>query len=256
MVLDSKVALITGAATGIGRASARLFASEGAQVAIVDINRADGERTAHEIEAAGGRACFIECDLRSTARIAAAVEEAVDRYGRLDVFFHNAGVAGPGLLEHTTEEQYDQVMDIHLKAGFFGAKHAVPHLKRAGGGAILFTASGLGLRPSRQSPAYSASKAGLLMLTRALAVALAEDGIRVNAICPGPIDSTPLWKGVLARNPDIVADAYAEMNRQVRPIKRLGSPEEMARAALFLVSPENSYVTGVALPVDGGGAMS
>lgn len=256
MVLESRVAFITGAATGIGRASAQLFAREGARVAVLDVNRDDGVRTVEEIEREGGQACFIECDLRNTARIAAAVEEAVGRFGRLDVFFHNAGVAGPGLLENTTEEQYDQLMDIHLKAGFFGAKYAVPHLRRAGGGSILFTASGLGLRPSRQSPAYSASKAGLLMLARALAVALADDGIRVNAICPGPIDSTPLWKGVLARNPGIVADAYAEMNRQVRPIKRLGTPEEMARAALFLVAPESSYITGVALPVDGGGAMS
>ncbi|WP_176400700.1 SDR family NAD(P)-dependent oxidoreductase [Pigmentiphaga sp. NML030171] len=256
MLLHSKVALITGAATGIGRASALLFAREGARIAIADINRPDAERTVADIEKEGGQACFVECDLRQTGRIADAVDETVRRYGRLDVFFHNAGVAGPGLLEHTTEAQYDQVMDIHLKAGFFGAKYALPHLRRAGGGSILFTASGLGLRPSRQSPAYSASKAGLLMLARALAVAHAEDGIRVNAICPGPIDSTPLWQGVLARNPDIVADSYAEMNRQVRPIKRLGNPEEMARAALFLVAPENSYITGVALPVDGGGAMS
>ncbi|VCU68656.1 Levodione reductase [Pigmentiphaga humi] len=256
MLLQSKTVLITGAATGIGRASALLFAREGARVAIADINRADAERTARDIGEDGGEAFFVECDLRQTGQIAYAVDETVRRWGQLDVFFHNAGVAGPGLLEDTTEAQYDQVMDIHLKAGFFGAKYAVPHLRRAGGGSILFTASGLGLRPSRQSPAYSASKAGLLMLARALAVALGPDGIRVNAICPGPIDTTPLWQGVLARHPGIVPDSYAEMNRQVRSIKRLGTPEEMARAALFLVAPENSYITGVALPVDGGGAMS
>ena len=256
MKLEGKVALITGAATGIGRASAMLFAQEGARICIADINEQGAQETVRQIEQQGGQACFARCNLRRIGEIEQAVMMTVERYGALNVFFHNAGVAGPGLLEHTTEEEYDQIMDIHLKAGFFGAQFAAPELRRAGGGSMLFTASGLGLRPSRQSPAYSASKAGLLMLTRALAVSLAADGIRVNAICPGPIDSTPLWQGVLARHPDIQADAYAEMNRQVRPIKRLGNPEEMARAALFLVSPENSYITGVALPVDGGGAMS
>lgn len=254
--LQGHVALITGAATGIGRASALLFAGEGAKVAIVDINEKDGQETARAVAERGGQAIFLRCDLRRTAEIGDAVNAAVGRFGALHIFFHNAGVAGPGALERTTEEEYDQVMDIHLKAGFFGAKFAAPHIARAGGGSILFTGSGLGLRPSRQSPAYSASKAGLLMLARALAVSLAKDNIRVNAICPGPIDGTPLWQGVLARNPGIEAQSYAEMNKAVRPIHRLGTPEEMARAALFLVSPGSSYITGVALPVDGGGAMS
>lgn len=256
MKLEGQVALITGAATGIGRATALLFASEGARVCIADINETDGMQAVRDIERGGGTACFARCDVTRTDELAAAVALAARHLGGLHVFFHNAGVAGPGLLEHTTEAQYDQVMNVHLKAGFFGAQHALPELRKAGGGSILFTASGLGLRPSRQSPAYSASKAGLLMLTRALAVSLAGDGIRVNAICPGPIEGTPLWQGVLARNPGNAPDAYAEMNRQVRPIKRLGEPQEMARAALFLASPENSYITGVALPVDGGGAMS
>jgi NAD(P)-dependent dehydrogenase (short-subunit alcohol dehydrogenase family) len=256
MKLQAKVALITGAATGIGRASALLFAREGAAVAIADINERDGTATAQAIRDAGGRALFIGCDLRRIADLQAAVQKTVAELGRLDVFFHNAGVAGPGALERTSEAEYDQLMDVHVKAGFFGAQAAVPHLRAAGAGSILFTASGLGLRPSRQSPAYSASKAALLMLARALAVSLADDNIRVNAICPGPIDSTPLWEGVLARNPGIDAVSYAEMNRKVRPLKRLGNADEMARAALFLVAPENSYITGVALPVDGGGAMS
>lgn len=256
MKLEGQVALITGAATGIGRASALLFAQEGAAVAIADINEKDGVETAQAIRDAGGRALFVGCDLRRLDDIQSAVQAAAAAFGALHIFFHNAGVAGPGALERTTEAQYDQIMDIHVKAGFFGAQYAVPHLRAAGGGSIVFTGSGLGLRPSRQSPAYSASKAALLMLTRALAVSLAEDRIRVNAVCPGPIDSTPLWQGVLARNPDIEAQSYAEANRNVRPIKRLGTPEEMARAALFLAAPENAYITGVALPVDGGGAMS
>lgn len=256
MKLAGKVALITGAATGIGRATAILFAREGAKVAIADINETDAQETVRAIGANDGEAIFERTDLTRLADIEKMVKATVAAYGKLDIFYHNAGVAGPGRLERTSEEAYDQIMDIHLKAGFFGAQFAVPEIRKAGGGSILFTGSGLGLRPSSQSPAYSASKAGLLMLTRALAVALAADGIRVNAVCPGPIASTPLWQGVLARNPEIVPDDYEKMNMQVRPIKRLGTPEEMAAAALFLVSPEASYITGVALPVDGGGAIS
>ena len=256
MKLDGKVALITGAATGIGRAAAILFAREGAKVAIADINEKDALETVRTIEKDGGAASFVHADLVKVADIGNMVQATVARYGRLDIFYHNAGIAGPGRIEFTTEEAYDQTLDIHLKAGFFGAKFAAPEIKKGGGGSILFTASGLGLRPSRESPVYSISKAGLLMLTRALAVALAKDGIRVNAVCPGPIATTPLWQGVLARNPEIIPDAYTRMNMEVRPIKRLGTPEDMARAALFLASPENSYITGVGLPVDGGGAMS
>lgn len=256
MKLEGKVALITGAATGIGRAAAILFAGEGAKVVIADINAKDAEKTVQAIKNERGDAFFTYADMRNIGELEKMVQTTVDLYGRLDIFYHNAGVAGPGRIERTTEEAYDQIMDINLKAGFFGAKFAAPEIKKAGGGSILFTGSGLGLRPSSQSPAYSVSKAGLLMLTRTLAVALAADGIRVNAVCPGPIATTPLWQGVLARNPEIDPEKYAQMNMQVRPIKRLGTPEEMARAALFLVSPESSYITGIALPVDGGGAMS
>ena len=256
MKLEGKVALITGAATGIGRAAAILFAQEGAKVVIADINAKDAAETVQTINNNQGEAFFAYANLLNTGEIEMMVKTTVDIYGKLDIFYHNAGVAGPGRIERTTEEAYDQIMAIHLKAGFFGAKFAAPEIKKAGGGSILFTGSGLGLRPSSQSPAYSVSKAGLLMLTRALAVALAKDGIRVNAVCPGPINTTPLWQGVLARNPEIVPAEYTQMNMQIRPIKRLGTPEEMAHAALFLVSPEASYITGVALPVDGGGAMS
>ena len=256
MKLEGKVALITGAATGIGRATALLFAKEGARVVIADINQKDADETVQRIKRDGGEAFFAYTNLLNVSEIEKMVKTTVATYGKLHIFYHNAGVAGPGRIELTTEEAYDQIMDIHVKAGFFGAKFAAPEIKKSGGGSILFTGSGLGLRPSSQSPAYSVSKAALLMLTRALAVSLAKDGIRVNAVCPGPISTTPMWQGVLARNPEIVPDEYAQMNIQVRPIKRMGTPEEMAQAALFLVSSEASYITGVALPVDGGGAMS
>lgn len=256
MKLQGKVALITGAATGIGRATAILFAKEGAQVVIADINEKDGNETVQTIKKNRGEAHFTYANLLNIIEVEKMVRTTIAIYGKLHIFYHNAGVAGPGRLELTTEEAYDQIMDIHVKAGFFGSKFAAQEIKQAGGGSILFTASGLGLRPSSESPAYSVSKAGLIMLTRALAVALAKDGIRVNALCPGPISSTPLWQGVLARNPEIVPEEYTQMNKQIRPIKRLGTPEEMAQAALFLVSPEASYITGVALPVDGGRSMS
>jgi NAD(P)-dependent dehydrogenase (short-subunit alcohol dehydrogenase family) len=256
MKLEGKVALITGAATGIGRATALLFAKEGARVVVADTNQKDADETVQRIKGDGGEAFFAYTNLLNVTEIEKMVRTTVATYGKLHIFYHNAGVAGPGRIELTTEEAYDQIMDIHVKAGFFGAKFAAPEIKKSGGGSILFTGSGLGLRPSSQSPAYSVSKAALLMLTRALAVSLAKDGIRVNAVCPGPISTTPLWQGVLARNPEIVPEEYTQMNIQVRPIKRMGTPEEMAQAALFLVSSEASYITGVALPVDGGGAMS
>ncbi|MFC1906517.1 SDR family NAD(P)-dependent oxidoreductase [Chloroflexota bacterium] len=256
MKLEGKVALITGAATGIGRATAILFAREGARVVIADINEKDGHETVQIIKKDGGDAFFTCVDLVNVGEIEKMVEVTVATYGKIDIFYHNAGIAGPGFLELTTEEDYDRTTDLHLKAGFFGAKFTAPEIKKAGGGSILFTCSGLGLRPSSQSPVYSASKAGLIMLARALAVALAKDGIRVNAVCPGPISTTPLWQDILSRNPDTVPEEYARMNLQNRPIKRFGTTEEIAQAALYLVSPEASYITGIALPVDGGGAGS
>ncbi|MBU2608744.1 MAG: SDR family oxidoreductase [Chloroflexi bacterium] len=256
MKLEGKVALITGAATGIGRATAILFAREGARVVIADINEKDAHETVQIIKKDGGDAFFTCVDLVNVGEIEKMVEVTVATYGKIDIFYHNAGTAGPGFLELTSEEDYDRTMDLHLKAGFFGAKFAAPEIKKAGGGSILFTCSGLGLRPSSQSPVYSASKAGLIMLARALAVALAKDGIRVNAVCPGPISTTPLWQDILSRNPDTVPEEYARMNLQNRPIKRFGTTEEIAQAALYLVSPEASYITGIALPVDGGGAGS
>lgn len=256
MKLEGKVALITGAATGVGRAAAILFAKEGAGVVVADIKETEANETVQGIKRAGGEALFAYANLVRVADVEQMVRTAVAAYGRLDIFYHNAGIAGPGRLESVTEEAYDQIMDIHLKAGVFGAKFAAPEIRKAGGGSILFTGSGLGLRPSRQSPVYSASKAGLIMLARALAVALAEDGIRVNVVCPGPISTTPMWEGVLSRNPNTVPEEYARLQLQNRPIKRFCTPEEVAQAALFLVSPEASYITGVALPVDGGGAMS
>jgi len=254
MKLKNLVAIITGAATGIGRASAIAFAKEGARVIIADIKDKDAEEAIQLVRAAGNDAAYVRTDVTQLTQIENLVKTAVTLYGRLDIFFHNAGIAGPGALETTGEAAYDRVMSVNLKAGYFGAKYAVPEMRRAGGGSILFTSSGLGLRPAAQAPSYSMTKAGLIMLTRCLAIALAGDNIRVNAICPGPVDETPMWTDFVNRVPGTDPTAYANTSLQGRPIQRFGTAQEVARGALFLVSPENSYITGVALPIDGGGA--
>ena len=256
MKLKSKVAIITGAATGIGRASSILFAREGAKVVIADINEKEGDETANIIKQAGGEAMFIRANVASTAEIEEMIKTTVATYGKLNIFFNNAGVAGPGFIENTTEEQYDKAMAVNLKAGFFGAKFSAQQMKKTGGGCILFTSSGLGIRPSVQSPTYSIAKAGLIMLTRVLSVTLADHNIRVNAVCPGPVSATPLFQDFVSQNPDVNSLEYEKKTIEARPMKRFGKSEEVAAAALFLVSPEASYITGVALPVDGGAASA
>jgi NAD(P)-dependent dehydrogenase (short-subunit alcohol dehydrogenase family) len=254
MLLDGKVAVITGAATGIGRASAELFAAHGAAVVIGDINDRAALEAVEVISGNGGRAAFVRTDLASLTAVEALVCAAVSTYGRLDIYFHNAGIAGPGLLENTTEEAYDLSMAVNLKAGFFGAKYAVPELRKAGGGNILFTSSTSGVHPSPAgSPSYSVAKAGLVMLTKSLSLHLADDHIRVNCLCPGPITETPLWEDFVSRNPGVdPAELTETILQKTVPLRRAGTSAEMAAAALFLVSPESGYITGVALPVDGG----
>ncbi len=250
MKLEGKVAIITGAATGIGRASAMLFAREGAKIVIADIKDEEANQTAKTIKDAGGEAIFIHTDVRVVADLERMVKTAVDTYGRLDILFNNAGVAGPGFLEDTSEETFDRAVSVNLKAGFFGTKFAVPEMRRAGGGCVLFTSSGLGIRAFPQALTYSITKAALIMLTRALAIHLGKDKIRVNVICPGPVETTALYQEIIAINPG--TEENARRTIEERPIQRYGTVEEMAAAALFLASPESAYITGVALPVDGG----
>ena len=256
MKLDGKVAVITGSATGIGQSTAKLFAKEGAKVVIADIKDKEANETVKMIKHAGGEAIFTSVNVTVVAEIEKILKTAVETYGRLDIFYHNAGIAGPGSIELTSEEDYDLAMAINLKAGFFGAKYAIPEIKKAGGGCILFTSSATGLHPSlSMSISYPVAKSGLIMLTRALALHLAKDNIRVNCICPGPIVMTPFWSEVVTSRPGINAEEYKKaIVEQTVPLKRSGTPEEIAEAALFLVSPEASYITGIALSVDGGSA--
>lgn len=256
MKLEGKVALITGAASGLGQTSAQLFAKEGAKVVVADYNDQGGLETVKMIKGEGGEATFVHVNLIKMAEIEGMVKKTVGAFGKLDIFFHNAGIPGPGSLDSTTEEGYDEVMAVNLKAAFFGAKYAALEMRKIGGGCILFTSSGRGVRPSAVSPTYSVSKAGLIMLARCLAYYLAKDNIRVNCILPG-IMKTAFWSAAMSRDLKDIglkADQLEQFYVQGRALKRFGTTEEVAQGALFLVSPEASYITGVALPVDGGAA--
>ena len=250
MLLKGKVALVTGSASGIGRAGALLFAQEGANVVVADISQ-QGQQVVEEIKQQGKDATFVKADLCLVSEIESMVRKTVEKYGQIDIFWHNAGIPGPGGIDHTTEEAYEKTMAIHLKAGVFGAKSVIPEMRKRGQGCILFTSSISGLRASKSgSIAYSLAKAGLVMLTNCLASALAKENIRVNCVCPGPIE-TPLLEEIRARLGMTPEEADKRITELI-PIGRYITLEEVAQAALFLVSDNASGITGISLPVDGG----
>lgn len=246
--ITDKVALITGAASGIGRAAALLFAREGARVVIADVQDDLGQTAAVEIMNAGGEATFVHADVSRAEDAKAMIDAALARFGRLDILFNNAGVGKHIPFDELTEAEWDRIVDINLRGVFLGCRFGVPALKRAGGGAILNTASQSGLQGHPNNQAYCAAKAGVINFTRSLAKDLARHSIRVNAICPGGTD-TPILRGYTpaGESPDYVARMVAPRT----PFGRLARPEEIAAAALFLVSEDASFVSGVALPVDG-----
>ena len=244
--LAGKVAIITGAASGIGATSARLFAAEGAALGLADTDADRLAALAAEIVAAGGRVIARPTDVSDSASVAALVAATVDRFGRLDICFANAGIGGGGLVADLPEETFDRVVAVNLKGAFLCAKHAMPHLLAAGGGSLIFTASELALVGSPQNAAYCASKAGLIGMARALAIDHGAQGVRVTCLCPGATDTPMLWRGVADR-----AEEEASLAARM-PLGRIGRPDEIARAALFLASDDSSFVTGTALVVDGG----
>ncbi|MFP6660891.1 MAG: glucose 1-dehydrogenase [Myxococcota bacterium] len=248
MRLAGLSALVTGGGSGIGRDSCRLFAAEGAFVSVCDRDAASAEAVAEEICAAGGRAIAVTADVSRGAEIAAAVERTEAEGGGLHVVFNNAGVFpdADGSPVDTPEDVFDQVIDINLKGVFLGCKYAIPALLRSGGGSIINMASFVAVVGAATSQiAYTASKGGVLAMTREIAVEYARQGIRANALCPGPVD-TPLLQ-------ELLADPKARERRLVHiPMGRLATSEEIARAALFLASPESSYVNGTTFMVDGG----
>lgn len=250
MRFANRVALVTGGTSGIGRAAAVLFAREGASVVVAGRNEERGRQVVAEIEAEGGKAIFVPCDVRLAADCSRAVDEALRAYGRLDVLFNNAGVFYPHTVVDCTEEEWDLTVDISLKGTYLMSRFALPHMIAQGGGSIVNNASGWGLVGGNEAAAYCAAKGGVVLLTKAMAVDHARDGVRVNCVCPGDTETPMLEDDARQRGMswvDYVADATD------RPMGRLGQPEEVARAVLFLASDEASFITGVALPVDGGG---
>lgn len=249
MLLTGKVVVITGSASGIGRAGALLFAKEGAKVVVADINR-QGQQVVDEIKHQGNEASFVHTDLCSVPDIQNMIRKTMEKYGQIDIFWHNAGIAGPGGIEHTTEETYENTMAVHLKASVFGAKFVILEMEKSGRGCILFTSSTSGLKPSPFSLTYSLAKAGLVMLTRCLASYLAKKNIRVNCICPAPVD-TPLLLSI-AKRQGMTPEELHKFSVGLIPMGRYMTIDEVTQAALFLVSDNASAITGVALPVDGG----
>lgn len=243
MRLQDKIAIITGAASGIGRATAVRFAQEGAKVLVADINEQGGQETVARVKAAGGEATFVKTDVGNETDIQHMIETAVQTYGGLDVLYNNAYWTSAQYAEATTTENWNRTLDVTLRPVFLGAKYAIPHLRARGGGVILNTASVHSVVGLPGYAAYQAAKGGVLSLTRGLALELVKDNIRVVAILPGAID-TP----AVRISPDI---SVAELEATI-PMMRLGKPEEIANTALFLASDEASYITGTGVLVDGG----
>lgn len=249
--LDTKVALVTGGGSGIGRASAATFAREGASVVVADVDVEGGEETVRRIAAGGGSATFIAADISDPSQVATLVERGVETYGRLDCALNNAGVQGD--LDKTVEcsqENWDRTLAINLTGVWLCMKHEIPRMLEAGGGAIVNTASNFGLVGSIGMPAYSASKHGVVGLTKTAALEYAKSGIRVNAVCPGPVQ-TPLVEKILRAQPD-QADKIIASIRTREPVGRFGKPEEIAEAVVWLCSDAAAFVTGIAMSVDGG----
>ncbi len=248
--LEGKAAVITGAGSGIGRASALRFAQQGARLVLADVHDAETDAVVRAIVQAGGTACFVHADVSRRADNERMIDVCVERYGRLDILFCNAGITLPKLLSHSSDEDIDRLLAVNVKGPLYAARHAIAiMLGQPDGGVLLFTASKTGLVAQTDSPVYCASKGAVVMLAKALALDYAARGIRVNALCPGIID-TPMLRRFADAMPDPAA-AWTEY-RAAQPMGRLGTPEECAAAALWLVSPEAGFVTGVALPVDGG----
>ena len=250
MRLEGKVALITGGNSGIGRATGLMFAREGAAVVVTGRDEERGRAVAAEIEAQGGRARFVRTDVTLAEDCRRAVAETVDAFGRLDVLFNNAGVYVAGDVTECTEAEWDEQVDVSLKGTYLMSREAVPVMIAQGGGSIVNNASGWGLVGGERAVAYCAAKGGVVVMTKAMAMDHGRHGIRVNCICPG--DTVTPMEHRDAEHQGIAWEDYVA-GASERPLGRMGDPGEVAYAALFLASDESSFITGAALPVDGGG---
>jgi NAD(P)-dependent dehydrogenase (short-subunit alcohol dehydrogenase family) len=248
--LKGKIAVITGGASGIGRATALLFAREGATVAVVDLNREAGESVAREINASGGRAIFEAGDVTSAADCRRVVERVSREFGAIHILFNNAGIIRRASVVELSEEDWDRVMAVNVKSVYLMSREVIPVMAKSGGGSIINTASGWGLAGGPRAAVYCASKGAVVLLTKAMAIDHGAQKIRVNCICPGDTDTAMLRNEAqqLGENEDRFLKESAH-----RPLGRVGKPEEIAQAAVYLASDASLFVTGTALVVDGGG---
>ena len=245
MRLEGRVAIVTGAGSGIGEATALTFAKEGARVAVADVVDRAGNDTVEQIRATGGNAIFVHTDVTSASDVQGMVRATTDNFGRLDVLFNNAGIAMRFAVADLPEDDWDRCIDINLKGVYLGSKYAIPAMIANGGGSIINTASIYGIVGGLNRAAYVASKGGIVNLTRGMALDYANRNIRVNCICPGFTD-TPIIKSIV-EDPT----KYKALVDQ-HPMGRLATPLDIAYGALYLASDESAFVTGIALPIDGG----
>ncbi len=242
--------MITGGGSGLGQAAAHLFAQEGAQVVVVDIDDRGGSGTVASIQAQGGDSIFVKTDVSSSAQVQSMVHQTLEKFGRLDILITSAGIIRLAKTAALSEEDWDSQIDINLKGTFLCAKHCIPAMIQSGGGSIITLGSAIGLHPVEKNAAYGSSKAAVTYLTKLIALEYGENGIRVNCVCPGEIDTPMLRNSIEKDEPDPEKEHRAVIAKTV--LKRLGTPQEVAQAMLFLVSPEASYITGTIVVIDGG----
>lgn len=248
MLLENKVAIITGAGSGFGRATAELYAKEGAKVVVVDYNIETAQQTVAGIQTSGGDAVAVKADVSNVADVKNFIKTAIDSYGQIDILFNNAGIYAPGTVEETSMEDWNRSINVNITALFLASKYVIPYLKETHGN-IINTASAGGIIGFPDAISYATTKGAVISFTRAMAVDYAEANVRINAICPGT-GETGMTKELLK-----IDDIYQGFISPI-PMKRLGKPNDVANAALFLGSDQASYITGHALPVDGGWTMS
>lgn len=249
--LDGKVAVITGAASGIGFASAELLAEYGAKIAMLDINEVKGKEAAAKVVNEGGQAVFYKCDITSAKECEDVVSQIKNDMGRIDILFNNAGVTRRKNVVDLEEREWDMVVDVTLKGAYLMSKYVIPVMAECGGGSIINTGSGWGLKGGDNAAAYCAAKGGLVNLTRAMAIDHGKQNIRVNCVCPGDTD-TPLLRDE-GRQLGMDEKKFLKFSAAGRPLERLGTPKDIANAVLFFASGLSSWITGAALVVDGGG---